>query len=358
MIWIYNYTILIYVISKHPKYNKKVYVTLNIIPHNNDMDGLIKYIKELESIGVDAVICASAYIYDTVKNNTNLTVHISTQASTLNIETVNFYENLGIKRVVLGRELTYEELKSIKEKTSVELEVFIHGGMCSGYSGRCVLSNYMALRDANRGGCAHSCRWNYDLYNNDIKINNDDEFFSMASKDLMLVKEIKAMYDLNIDSLKIEGRMKSLYYIATVCRTYRHLIDAIKENKEIDYEYFINEIKKCENRQTSTGFMNNIASNSQTIYNQRSEIPTKEFVGIVKDYDEETQIATIEQRNYFLPNDKLEFFGPNLENTIYQIDKIYDEKYNELDAARHPKQILKIKVPFKLKEFDMIRKVV
>lgn len=337
-------------------YGKKVYVTLNIIPHNKDLDGLIEYIKKLEECEVDAVICASPVIYTTVLENTSLDVHISTQTSSLNSETIEFYEKLGVKRVVLGRELTYKEIELLQEKTHIELEVFIHGGMCSGYSGRCVLSNYMASRDANRGGCAHSCRWNYDLMYNSKKINEND-YFSMASKDLMLIEEIEKLCKLKIHSLKVEGRMKSLYYIATVCRTYRMLLDQIEQNKKIDYSYFIEEIKKCENRQTSTGFIKNVANHNQTIYNQRSEIPTKEFVGIVKSYNNDTNIAIIEQRNFFIPGDSLEFFGPELENTVYKVDKILDDKGNELDAARHPQQILYIKVPFKLNPYDMIRKV-
>jgi len=336
--------------------NKKVYVTTNIIPHNDNLEGLVEYLQELEKINVDAIICASPVIIDTALNNTNLEVHISTQTSTTNYETINFFKELGAKRVVLARELSKTELSLMKENTDMDLEVFIHGGMCVSYSGRCTLSNNMTERDANRGGCAHSCRWNYELFENDEEVTNEIPF-SMSSKDLQTVKHISDLIDIGIDSLKIEGRMKSIHYIATVVKTYRTLIDDIFDEVDNDLLKYLLEIKKAENRLTSHGFMEGITSIEQQLYNMRSENPTQEFIGIVKDYDEETFIATIEQRNKFNPGDYAEITSPNFENMKFKIDKIMDEDGNILETARHPKQLLKIFIPFKVNEFDMVRKI-
>ena len=339
------------------QYGKKLYVTTNIIPHNENMDMLIEYLKGLESAKIDAIIAASPYIAKTALEHTTIPVHVSTQQSVVNSHAVNFWADMGAERVVLGRELDINEIKAITEKSPVEIEVFIHGGMCASYSGRCTLSNNMTDRDANRGGCAHSCRWNYDLYQGDTKISSDDTPFSMSSKDLQTLAFIPQLIDANVASLKIEGRMKSIHYIATVVRTYRLLMDEyIETGKVKDINFYEEEIKKAENRLTSYGFLDGMPKAEQQLYNLRSEEPTKEFVGIVKAYDHETGYATIEQRNYFQPNERLEFVGPRYQQ-IYQVAAIYDEQMQLLDAARHTKQILKIKVPFEVKPYDMVRKV-
>lgn len=339
------------------QYNKKLYVTTNIIPHNENMAELIEYLKGLEHAKVDAIIAASPYIAKTALLHTKIPVHISTQQSVVNHHAVEFWASMGAERVVLGRELDIHEITEITKKSSVEIEVFIHGGMCASYSGRCTLSNNMTDRDANRGGCAHSCRWNYDLYQNNNKISDEAMPFSMSSKDLQTLQFIPQLIDANVSSLKIEGRMKSIHYIATVVRTYRLLMDEyIKTGKVADMSIYEKEIKKAENRHTSFGFLDGMPKAEQQLYNLRSEEPTKEFLGIVKAYDKETKIATIEQRNYFEPNDEIELVGPQYSSTI-RIDAIYDEQMNELDAARHPKQIIKIKLPFEVKPYDMVRKV-
>jgi len=213
--------------------NKKVYVTTNILPHNENIEGLIEYLKDLEESGVDAIICASPVIIDTAKEHTNLELHISTQLSSANYESVNFWVEEGITRVVLARELTKHEIDTLRKNTNAEIEVFIHGGMCVSYSGRCTLSNNMTDRDANRGGCAHSCRWNYDIFDGETKLNKDSSF-AMSSKDLQTVKHISDLIDIGVNSLKIEGRMKSIHYIATVVNTYRKLIDNICDEKDLD----------------------------------------------------------------------------------------------------------------------------
>lgn len=336
--------------------NKKVYITTNIIPHNDNLDGLLEYLKELENAGVDAIICASPVIIDTALKNTDLEVHLSTQLSSTNYETVNFWKSHGVERIVLARELDKTEIREMNEKTTADLEVFIHGGMCVSYSGRCTLSNNMTDRDANRGGCAHSCRWNYDLFEGENKL-NEDEAFSMSSKDLQTVKHISDLIDMGVASLKIEGRMKSIHYIATVVNTYRKLIDDICDDFEVDLPNYLLQIKKAENRLTSHGFMEGMTTIDEQLYNMRSENPTQEFIGIVRDFDDETNIAIIEQRNHFLPGDIVEAFSPTFGTMKFMVDEIRDIKGNLVDAARHPKQLLKIFVPFKVKEFDMIRKI-
>jgi len=335
---------------------KKVYVTTNILPHNDNIEGLTEYLQELESVGVDAIICASPVIIDTAKKDTNLEVHISTQLSSTNYHSVNFWKEEGITRVVLARELNKHELRELRENTKADIEVFIHGGMCVSYSGRCTLSNNMTDRDANRGGCAHSCRWNYDIFDGESKLNNDINF-AFSSKDLQTVKHISDLIDIGVDSLKIEGRMKSIHYIATVVSTYRRLIDNICDDFKVDLPKYLLDIKKAENRLTSHGFMEGMTTINEQLYNMRSENPTQEFIGLVEDYDEEEMIATIEQRNHFLPGEQVEVFSPNFSPLHFKVEEIKDEVGNILDAARHPKQKLKVFIPFKVSKYDMIRKI-
>ena len=204
---------------------KKVYVTVNIVFHNEDLDGLVDYLIELEKCQVDAIIVSDPLVINIVKENKiNIPIHISTQYSTVNYETVKFFRDLGVERVVLGRESSRDEIKEIIDKTGVEVETFVHGAMCASYSGRCVLSNYFTNRDANRGGCSQICRWNFDLCVDDKKIDTDTQF-TMCSKDLCMLEYLPSMIDIGISSLKVEGRMRSIYYIATVINTYRRAID-------------------------------------------------------------------------------------------------------------------------------------
>ena len=338
------------------EHGAKLYVTTNIVPHNSDLIGLIDYLEDLENAGVDAIICSSYAVMYIAKRYTNLEVHISTQQSVTNSLGVKFYEDFGATRVVLARELTIKEIEEIKKNTNVELEVFIHGGMCSSYSGRCMLSNHMTNRDANRGGCAHSCRWNYDLFMGDMRI-TDDERFQFSSKDLMAVNQIERLFEC-ADSFKIEGRMKSIHYIATVTKVYRMLIDEYYETGSIkDLEYYKKEIQKAENRLFSHGFLEGMTTVNEQLYNMRSENPTQDFVGIIMDYDSETSTATVEVRNHFKPYSILEAFGPNLKSTQFEITTIINSEGLEVDAARHPKEIVKIQSPIKLSKYDMIRLV-
>lgn len=341
--------------------NKKVYVTMNIVPHDEDLFGLEEYLKKMEEFNVDAIITTSRYIMrKAMEISPSVEVHVSTQNSIINSKAVEYYQKLGTKRVVLGRETTLEEIIQIQKKSKIDLEVFIHGGMCASLSGRCVLSNYLTNRDANRGGCAHSCRWNYTLNKNHQKLEKTG-YFSMGSKDLMVLKYIPKLIDINVKSFKIEGRMKSTYYLACVVKCYRELIDKYLETKLLtdeDLDFFEKEIKKAENRLTSVGFYNGLPTISEQLYDDRSEHPTKEYVGIVIDYNQETKEALIEQRNYFEIGDELEFFGPNLKNTKMIVKDLKDALTKEdLTVARHPLQLLLMQVDIPITKNDMLRKV-
>ncbi len=335
---------------------KKVYVTTNIFPHSDDLEGLKEYLQALDEINVDAIICASPAVIDVARQHTNLEIHVSTQQSITNSKAIDFWYKRDVKRVVLAREVSLDELAVLKQNTQADLEVFIHGGMCVSYSGKCTLSNTMTDRDANRGGCAHSCRWNYDLIENEEKINEDTPF-SMASKDLQSVRYISKLIDLEIDSLKIEGRMKSIHYIATVVKTYRKLIDDIIDEMHVDIPKYLLEIKKAENRLSSHGFMEGMTSMEQQLYNLRSEQPTQEFIGLIRAYDASTHQVTLEQRNHFKTGDLVEVLSPNFEPTTFVVPPMQDEAGEILHTARHPKQHLTFKLPLPLNPFDMIRKV-
>lgn len=342
------------------EHGKKFYVTMNIVPHDGDLENLEEYLRYLESVNVTGIIVSSLYIANVSKRvSPKLERHLSTQDSVNNSLAIKYYEGKGFSRVVLARETSISEIRKIKDKTKIQLEVFIHGGMCTSFSGRCMLSNYLTQRDANRGGCAHSCRWNYDVYDEDLQ--KTKSYLNIGSKDLCAINYISDLIDINVDSLKIEGRMKSLYYIAVVVRTYRKLIDRIYELKKLNQSItkeelivFENEILKAENRETSCGFMKGMVSLKEQLYNSPLDNPTKDFLGIVIDYDGE--YVTLEQRNYFTEGTTVEFFGPDMENKTFVIGKITDTKGNVLDACRHPLEIVRFTLPFAVKKYDMMRK--
>lgn len=336
--------------------NKKVYITMNIVFHDMDMAGLDEYLLFLEEIKVDAIICSSMIVLERAKALTSLEIHLSTQFSVTNSVLANYFYQEGVKRVVLARELSIKEIAEVANKSKADLEVFVHGGMCVSYSGRCTLSNYTVLRDANRGGCAHTCRWLYDLYENDEKISEDFDY-QMSSKDLEAIDYISELLDLGISSLKIEGRMKSIHYIATVVSAYRMLIDDYEHNCMRELDFYRSEIKKAENRQTSYGFFGGDTTIEQQLYNQRSEVPTKEFVGLVKSYDKERKLLIMEQRNYFSPQDILEVFTPDKNLIQFKIKEIFDEEFNTLDAARHPLQTILVKLAVEVPEYSLVRRV-
>ncbi|MDE5714587.1 MAG: U32 family peptidase [Anaeroplasmataceae bacterium] len=336
------------------EHHAKVHVTCNIVMHEKDIDGILEYLKALEEAGVDCIIASSISILKLVKTHTKMEAHVSTQASILNQEAIRFFEEYHVDRIVLGRELSLEEIQLVRNSTKTDLEVFIHGGMCASYSGRCMLSNNMTNRDANRGGCAHSCRWNYDLYNHQNQVNLEGDYFAMSSKDLCAVEAIPKLIELGMNSFKIEGRMKSLHYIATIVKAYRTLIDDVQNGCIKEFSFYKNMIAKAENRLTSTGFLYGLPTINEQLYDLNLTLPSKDFVGIVLEYDSKTKKATIEQRNFFVPFSSLEIFGPNHNSEIY-IKEIYDLDGCSMDAARHPRQIVYFYTDFSLEKNDLLR---
>ncbi|WP_282925388.1 peptidase U32 family protein [Peptoniphilus genitalis] len=346
---------------------KKIHVTLNIIPHNHDMEGVEDYIKELYEIGVDALIVADPGMFMKVKEVApDFPIHISTQGSVTNVETVKFWQKLGAERVVMARELSLKEVADIIKEVgdSIEVETFAHGAMCMSYSGRCLLSNYMTGRDANMGDCAQPCRYKYHLVEEKrpgeyFPIEEHDEgTFIMNSKDLCMIEHIDEMIEAGIASLKIEGRVKSEYYLATVIRSYRMAIDAYYRDPE-NYKYdpsLLEEIKKVSHRDFTTGFFFGQANENSQVYKDNSYIRGYDFVGIVLDYDEETKIATIEQRNRVFVGEEIEIFGPGVKHFDYKIEKMLDDKDREIDVANKAKQIFKIKIDQPIKKGFILRR--
>ncbi|MDG5470893.1 U32 family peptidase [Jeotgalibacillus sp. ET6] len=346
------------------QYGAKIYVTTNIFAHNENVDGLEEYLRGIASAGVAGIIVADPLIIETCKRVApGVEVHLSTQQSLSNWKAVQFWKEEGLHRVVLARETSGDEIQEIKEKVDIEVESFIHGAMCIAYSGRCVLSNHMTARDSNRGGCCQSCRWDYDLYETEdgqekALYNNDDASFAMSPKDLKLIESIPRMIEIGVDSLKIEGRMKSIHYIATVASVYRKVIDAYCEDPEnfIIKKEWLNELDKCANRETATAFFEGVPGHEEQMFGEHGKKTKFDFAGYVLDYNEESQTVTLQQRNYFKPGQEVEFFGPDMENFSQKIDKIWDLKGNELEAARHPLQIIQFKVERPLRAHNMMRK--
>lgn len=341
------------------RHGAKIHVTCNIILHKDNLEGIKEYLIALDEIGVAAVIVADIYILQLAKSlNLKLEVHVSTQLSTLNLKAIEFYHSMGMDRVVLGRETTYDDLKEIMQSTPVDIEYFIHGAMCIHYSGRCMLSNYMSRRDANRGGCSQSCRWFYDIYDFNQKLNSDIPF-SMSSKDMALSDHIPELIELGVDSFKIEGRMKSVHYIATVVSTYRKLIDQYCEDPDhfIMDDFYKNELHKAANRALCHGFYLAHPTSNEQLFNLRDEHPTQDFVLRVLDYNEETGEAMIESRNYFKVGDTIEIFSPVHDNIIIKVERLYNEDHEEIEVSNHPMDILYIPVKEKVIKDDMGRKV-
>ncbi|WP_338451533.1 U32 family peptidase [Niallia oryzisoli] len=346
------------------KYGAKIYVTTNIIAHNENIDGLEEYMLGLKEAGVHGIIVADPLIIETCQRLApEIEVHLSTQQSLSNWKAVQFWKEEGLQRVVLARETSAEEIREMKEKVDIEIETFVHGAMCIAYSGRCTLSNHMTARDSNRGGCCQSCRWDYDLYqlNNGEEValfNEEDAPFAMSPKDLNLIQSIPKMIELGIDSLKVEGRMKSIHYIATVVSVYRKVIDTYCADPDhfVIQEEWLKELEKCANRETAPAFFEGVPGYKEQMFGNHSKKTSYDFAGLVLDYNSETRIVTLQQRNHFKPGQEVEFFGPEIENFTQVIDKIWDEDGNELDAARHPLQIVQFKVDKPVYPNNMMRK--
>ena len=346
---------------------KKVYVTLNIIPHPKDLQGLEEYVTQLYNIDIDAVIVSDPGMFSIIKKTiADLEVHMSTQASITNAETINFWHKQGADRVVLARELSLEEISDIRANIDedMELETFVHGAMCISYSGRCLLSNYMTGRDANMGDCSHACRYKYNLVEEKRPgeyfpiFEDEDGTFIMNSKDLSMIEYIPDLIKAGINSFKIEGRVKSSFYVATVIRSYRMAIDDYykdPENYKFNEEYLA-EIKKASHRDFTTGFYFGKPTEEAQVYESSTYIRGYDFVGMVLDYDEETKIATVEQRNRMFVGDEIEVFGPKEKYFTQKIEMMWDDKGQEIEVAPHPQQIVKMKMKYPVREYFLMRK--
>lgn len=329
--------------------NKKIYVTVNIVFHDENLDGLKEYLIYLDKINIDGIIASDITVIKLVQElKLKFSVCLSTQASLLNSRAVKFWQSLGVTRVVPAREATREDLKRIS-KTGIEIETFIHGAMCTSISGKCILSNYVTNRDSNRGGCAQICRWEF--------ASQDKPNFTIMPKDLNMVPYIKEEMGMGVKSFKIEGRMRSIYYIATVILSYRKMIDAANNNTltKSDEKYYLKVLNRCANRESTPQFFDKLPGVNEEYWQGRIEVSNQDFLGLVLDYDDETNYATIEVRNYFKKGDEVQFIGPNIETFNYKINKIYNDQDEIIDVCRHPKSIIKIKVSKKLNKFDMMR---
>lgn len=327
---------------------KKVYVTVNILFHNEDLEGLTNYLTTLSDIGVDAFIVSDLAVIKRIRElNLKPEIHISTQESSVNKFAVKFWESVGATRVVLARECSKIDIIDIKNNTNAELEVFIHGAMCTSYSGRCVLSNYVTKRDSNRGGCSQVCRFIF-------KTKKYDDF-QIASKDLSMIDHIPELVDMGVSSLKIEGRMRSMYYIATVVNTYKNVVTLYKEGKLTSelMEYYKRVLNRLSNRENKSQFFTGDVNVSDQYYTGRKEVSNQDFLGVVLDYSD--NIMKIEQRNNFKVGDTIEVFGPNTLATKIKVDSIINEENESISVANHPQEVLYVKVPFKVEKNDILR---
>lgn len=343
--------------------NRKVYVTLNVFPHNSDLIGLEEYLIKLSKLKIDAIIVSDPSIIVTAKEVTpNLEIHLSTQANNVNWKSAEFWHSMGVKRIVLARELSLKEIKEIRSRLSedCELEAFVHGSMCMSYSGRCLLSNYLTGRDANRGACAQPCRYKYYLMEEKRPgeyyqvIEDDKGTYIMNSKDLCMIEYIPELVKSGIYSFKIEGRMKSSYYVAAVVKSYRQAIDAYFENPE-DYEFkkaWMDNLNKVSHRQYHTGFY--FGEKNKQVYESSSYIRDYDIVGIVKSYDKEKALAVIEQRNKLFQGDKVEILRPEGDNFEIIIKDLKDEEGNTIESTPRAQMIYTIYCDTKLQENDML----
>lgn len=347
-------------------HGKKIYVTCNIIPHNEDLVGLEEYLQYLESIHVDAIIVADLGIFLLAKRVApGLELHVSTQANTTNYLTTEFWKEQGAARVVVAREVSIKDIKTMRESADIEIEAFIHGAMCISYSGRCLLSNYFTTtRDANRGQCAQACRWKYSL----VESNRPGEYYPIEedqhgtyifnSKDLCLLKHIPELYEAGVDSLKIEGRMKSVHYVATVTKVYREAIDTyLKEGKEwYVRDEWMEELEKISHRPYTEGFSVEKPDETAQNYGKSSNTQTHDFIGLVEGYNAEEGFAYMEQRNNFKVGDEVEFCQPHGALVHHVITKMTDENGEKITVAPHPQMKVRLYIDTPLETYSMMRR--
>lgn len=347
--------------------NKKVYVTMNIFAHNSDFTGMEEYIKWIHEVGADAVIVSDPGVFSLVKETASeLEIHISTQANITNWRSAYYWHSQGAKRIILGRELSLEEIREIRRNTpdTLELEAFIHGAMCMSYSGRCTISNYLTGRDANRGECAQPCRWKYYLVEEQRPgeympvVEDDRGAYFFNSKDLAMLAHIPELMESGLSSFKIEGRMKTAYYVATVVQAYRREIDKYlgdPEGYSFDPEA-LNELKKASHRPFTTGFYLHKPTGEDNEYRSSKYIRGYDFVGLVKGFDKEKGMYLVEQRNNFSVGDRLEIMQPGEQYTDYIVEELYDADMCPIDNAPHPQQQLYMPFDMTLKPFTILRK--
>ena len=345
----------------------KVYVTVNVFAHNPDLEGMEDYLKELLELGVDAIIVSDPGVIRIARQKVpDLPVHISTQANTTNWSAAQLWKDMGAERVVLARELSLPEIREIKDKVDVELETFVHGAMCISYSGRCLLSNYMTERDSNQGQCAQACRWNYNL----VEEKRPNEFYPIQedergtyvfnSQDLCLLSHLPELMEAGICSLKVEGRMKSAYYVATIIRAYRNMIDACFEGAKVsgDIHFWMEELQKVSHRPYTTGFYFGKPEKGALTLDDSQYIRPYDFIGVVQGYNAETGMATIEQRNHFAVGDTVEFFSPQYGWFQQTITEMWDKKGEPITVAPHAQQTVQLKVAQPVYTLDLMRKPV
>ncbi len=346
---------------------KKVYITANIIPHNRDLVQMEEYFKEIYELGADAVLISDLGAFNICRKAApDLEIHISTQANNTNYATVQSWHEMGAARVVLAREMTLKEVREIRDNISpkCEIEAFVHGAMCVSYSGRCLLSNYMTARDSNYGACSHPCRWQYSLVEEkrpgeymDV-FENERGTFIMNSKDLCMIEHIPELIGSGISSLKIEGRVKSEYYVATIVAAYRKAIDSYYADP-VNYIFnpdWLEEVKKVSHRDYYTGFFFGIPETGAQIYGTSSYIRNYDIIGIVLDYDEKTKLCKLTQRNRFFKGDEVEIIQPMKENITMKITVLKDENMNDIDVANHAAMTVYIESDTPLSKDAMIRK--
>ncbi len=347
--------------------NVKVYVTVNVFAHNPDLEGMEDYLKELLELGVDAIIVSDPGVIRIARQKVpDLPVHISTQANTTNWSAAQLWKDMGAERVVLARELSLPEIREIKDKVDVELETFVHGAMCISYSGRCLLSNYMTERDSNQGQCAQACRWNYNL----VEEKRPNEFYPIQedergtyvfnSQDLCLLSHLPELMEAGICSLKVEGRMKSAYYVATIIRAYRNMIDACFEGAKVsgDIHFWMEELQKVSHRPYTTGFYFGKPEKGALTLDDSQYIRPYDFIGVVQGYNAETGMAIIEQRNHFAVGDTVEFFSPQYGWFQQTITEMWDKKGEPITVAPHAQQTVQLKVAQPVYALDLMRKPV
>ena len=348
-------------------HNAKVYVAANMVTHEQNQKGAGEFFRALRDVGISAVIVSDPALIEICATEApGLPIHLSTQASATNVETLEFWKEEGLERVVLAREVSMAEVAEIRQHTDVEIEAFIHGAMCISYSGRCTLSNHMSMRDANRGGCSQSCRWKYDLF--DLPFGQERrsltkngavaEEYSMSAVDMSMIEHIPDLIQNGVDSFKIEGRMKSIHYVSTVSNVYKAAVDSYMADPEnyVCKQEWIDELWKVAQRELATGFYYQTPSENEQLFGERRKIPEYKFIGEVLAYDEATQIATIRQRNLFEVGDEIEFYGPGFHHFEQIVEAMHDEDGVSIDRAPNPMMLVTMKVAQPVQVGDMMRK--